>query len=214
MGGQKMITAPTLFILGAGASKPYEFPTGEGLRDDIVKNFATDFDELDGGEKTDHKVMAREGIKNFIKNFDNSSLKSIDKYLAVNPQNDKYIGKIAITLSILKHENKSCFNEKITDPKEDWYKYLYNRMTEDFNKPDDHKHFFENNVAFITFNYDRSLEYYLYNSLFHSFNQESNNIRNNIKSYNPFKIIHVYGSVGLLSLMDWYSFDNTPDSEV
>ena len=34
-------------------------------------------------------------------------------------------------------------------------------MMDDLKNPDDHEHFFDNNkVAFITFNYDRSLEYY------------------------------------------------------
>lgn len=200
-----MIDTPTLFVLGAGASQPYGYPTGDKLRTDIINNFASDFDNLDAGESTDNKVIFRESVGSFINNFDNSSLESIDKFLAINPQHYKDIGKIAITLSILKHENKSYFNEKISEAKEDWYKLLYNRMAENCKNPDDHKYFFNNNkVAFITFNYDRSLEYYLYNSFFHSFNQESNNIRNNIKNYVPFIIIHIYGSVGPLSLQDWY----------
>ncbi|MCH7950707.1 MAG: WbqC family protein [Candidatus Dadabacteria bacterium] len=32
-----MITNPTVFILGAGASKPYGFPTGMGLKNEILK---------------------------------------------------------------------------------------------------------------------------------------------------------------------------------
>jgi hypothetical protein len=32
-----MITRPTVFILGAGASLEYGFPTGRGLRDQIVR---------------------------------------------------------------------------------------------------------------------------------------------------------------------------------
>ena len=33
-----MITIPTVFILGAGASKSYGFPTGAELRKDIIRN--------------------------------------------------------------------------------------------------------------------------------------------------------------------------------
>jgi len=33
-----MITIDTVFILGAGASKPYEYPTGKELRLDIYSN--------------------------------------------------------------------------------------------------------------------------------------------------------------------------------
>jgi hypothetical protein len=203
-----MIETPTLFILGAGASKPYGYPTGAELRADIIKYCATDFENLDDRKATEHKILFHESIKTLIKNFDNSSLKSIDKYLAINPQIDKFIGKIAIALNIIKHEKTSFFNEKTNDVNEDWYKYLYNRMTDTLKNPDDHKYFFDNQVAFITFNYDRSLEYYLYSSFFHSFNQERINIRNNIRNYVPFKIIHVYGSVGPLSLTGWYGYGN------
>ena len=105
------------------------------------------------------KDIISESIGSFIKNFNQSSLKSIDQYLAINPRHYKDIGKFAITISILKHENKSCFNEKVSDNKEDWYNLLYNRMVKNCKNPDDYKKFFNNKVAFITFNYDRSLEY-------------------------------------------------------
>jgi hypothetical protein len=32
-----MITTPTVFILGAGASKPYGFPDGAGLREALLQ---------------------------------------------------------------------------------------------------------------------------------------------------------------------------------
>ena len=206
-----MIDTPTLFILGAGASKPYGYLTGAELRADIIEYFANDFSSLSDINSINIPFDAldvREKIGPFVKNFDESSLTSIDKYLAINTD-DSYIGKIAITLSILKSERDSCFNEKIDDSNEDWYQYLYNRMTDDFKKPEDHKHFFKNQVAFITFNYDRSLEYYLYNSFYHSFSQQRTQIKNNIRDYVPFEIIHVYGTVGTLSLSDWY--DNIRD---
>ena len=38
-----MITKPTVFILGAGASKPYGYPTGDGLKDFIVDQFPSMF---------------------------------------------------------------------------------------------------------------------------------------------------------------------------
>jgi len=204
-----MIDTPTLFILGAGASQPYGYPTGADLRKDIINNFAYDFSKLEVTGQENDKDIISESVGNFIKYFNESSLKSIDQYLAINPRHYKYIGKIAITLSILKHENKSCFNEKISDAKEDWYNLLYNRMVKNCKNPDDYNKFFNNKVAFISFNYDRSLEYYLYNSFYHSFNQESNSIRT-INNYIPFKIIHVYGSVGPLSLLNWYNNQITP----
>jgi hypothetical protein len=36
-----MITTPTVLVLGAGASYPYGFPTGKGLRDLICETFSS-----------------------------------------------------------------------------------------------------------------------------------------------------------------------------
>jgi hypothetical protein len=201
-----MIDTPTLFILGAGASKPYGYPTGAELRADIVNNFSADIKNI-AGDKINTSLsveLAIEQVDNFVKCFSKSSLKSIDKYLALNPDHS-YIGKIAITRSILKHEMLSVFRENVDNANEDWYTYLYNYMTDGFTKPEDYKHFCENKVAFITFNYDRSLEYFLYDSFFHSFNQKEVDMRKYIDGLIPFPIIHVYDTVGALNLSDWFS---------
>lgn len=201
-----MIDIPTLFILGAGASNPYGYPTGDGLRADIINNFDSYFNKLLDINPPNiplNVLQTQRAIPRFIEHFKGSSIASIDKYLALNPI-DSYIGKIAITLSILKSERESCFREDIKDTDEDWYKLLFNRMTSSFNKPDDYKHFCDNKVAFITFNYDRSLEYFLYDSFYHSFYEKRHDIENNIENYVSFPIIHVYGSVANISPADWY----------
>jgi len=200
-----MIDTPTLFILGAGASKPYGYPTGAELRADIVSNFSTDIRNIAGDQiNTSLSIeVAIEQVDNFVKCFSKSSLKSIDKYLALNPDHS-YIGKIAITRSIFKSEMLSVFRENVDNANEDWYTYLYNYMTDGFKKPEDYKHFCENKVAFITFNYDRSFEYFLYDSFYHSFNQKQVDMRNQIEDLIPFPIVHVYDSVGSLSLSDWF----------
>ena len=41
-----MIDTETLFILGAGASVPYGYPTGNQLRIEIYKKFSSDFNSL------------------------------------------------------------------------------------------------------------------------------------------------------------------------
>lgn len=205
-----MIDIPTLFILGAGASKPYGYPTGDELRRDIVRKFVGDLSQLRGVNPPSslQAETAEEKSKRFVENFSRSNLKSIDKYLALN-SNDSYIGKIAITNSILKSERSSHFGENVKDPTEDWYSYIFNRMTNNFSKPEDYKHFCENKVAFITFNYDRSLEYFFYDSFYYSFKQNELNMRGQINTLIPFPIIHVYGSVGELCPSNWV--DNNCD---
>lgn len=41
-----MINTPTVFILGAGASVPYGYPTGASLRASIIRNFCNDLQQL------------------------------------------------------------------------------------------------------------------------------------------------------------------------
>lgn len=194
-----MITTPTLFILGAGSSKPYGYPTGAELRADIINNFVNYFLKLKDVDKKDlsNVPRIRRGIEKFVNIFSKSSLTSIDKFLSLNPAVAAY-GKIGITLSILNSENNSNFREEV-NPQEDWYTYLFNRMMEGLKKPEDYKDFSKNNVAFITFNYDRSLEYFLHESFYHSFYQE----RRDIEKLINFKIIHVYGVVDEFKTSDW-----------
>jgi len=41
-----MITEDTVFILGAGASFPYGYPTGQGLRIQLCKEFPIQFSRI------------------------------------------------------------------------------------------------------------------------------------------------------------------------
>jgi len=203
-----MIDKPTLFILGAGASQPYGYPTGKELRTDIIKNCLTDFDNLPDIQPSKELAVTtkddRARLEEFINNFDGSYLKSIDKYLSLNPKDATY-GKFAIALSIFKKERESKDRENITDVSEDWFAYLFEKMTSSFNKPKDYEHFYENKIAFITFNYDRLLEHLLYSSFYHSFKENRENIAKKPNDYIPFPIIHVYDVVSPLSLDSWYN---------
>ncbi len=195
-----MIETPTLFVLGAGASKPYGYPTGPELRSEIVRHFFTAFQLLlkqDSLINAEEKVKLLKKIPEFINTFKKSSIESIDKFLALNPIFSNF-GKMAITQIILTKEKTSKFRENLNDSNEDWYNLLFNRMISTFNTPNDIDKFRENKIAFITFNYDRSLEHFLYESFFNAFSQNSDLIKIGLnwqKKYLPFPIIHVYGQV-------------------
>ncbi|MEN6623454.1 MAG: hypothetical protein ABFD50_18150 [Smithella sp.] len=190
-----MIDISTLFILGAGASKPYGYPTGAELRADIIRNYINHFNRLrDVSQNQIPDIPLKyKQIEAFVTIFANSSIYSIDKFLSLNPLSVEW-GKIGILLSILNSEKNSQFRENVS-PQEDWYSLLFNRMMEGLKNPEDYKEFSKNKVAFITFNYDRSLEYFLYDSFYHSFYQSRNNIKEDIKKFVNFPIIHVYGTV-------------------
>ena len=106
--------------------------------------------------------------KVFAEAFKKSSIPSIDQFLALNP-NFQNVGKIAIATAMLKYEKESRFREDIDDPSKDWYRLLYEKMIEGFSSPNFLEALGDNKVSFMTFNYDRSLEHFLYESLLNSF---------------------------------------------
>jgi hypothetical protein len=97
-----MIDTPTLFVLGAGASKPYGFPVGAELKEQIINNFSTDIERLLNNasslQQREKNIILSDG-KSFVNNFSKSPIESIDKYLAINPKYSD-VGKIAITFYI------------------------------------------------------------------------------------------------------------------
>lgn len=196
-----MIDIPTVFILGAGSSKPYGYPTGAELRKSIIKEFYVLLKGLlkDLSIQEIEKQHHLREAKRFVDAFNNSSIISIDKFLSLNPI-FSYYGKLAITLIISKNEKSSKFREDVEDD-QDWYKLLFNRMISTFNEPSDFDKFCKNKVAFITFNYDRSLEYFIFESFYNAFWNNRKKIESafmsleGIKTYIPFPFIHVYGQI-------------------
>jgi hypothetical protein len=199
-----MIDIPTLLIIGAGASKPYGYPTGAELRAEIVTDFYGRLDELlknDSATKDHEKKRHLREAMAFVDVFKKSSIESIDKFLALNPFYS-YYGKIAITLCILEKEKSSELHHDLSPSVygQDWYKLLFNRMIASFKNPDDFIHLKDNKLAFITFNYDRSFEHFLYESFLHAFWEKRHEFetslnKDNFHQYIPFPLVHVYGKV-------------------
>ena len=129
--------------------------------------------------------------------FHKSSTKSIDLFLARNPE-FMQLGKLAIMLCILEAEKKSRFRESTNTHQQDWYSYLYQKLTDDLITKEDCRRLSENNVSFITFNYDRSLEHFFYESLKYSFNGIKEAII--LEQLSKLRIIHIFGQIDNL---DW-----------
>lgn len=161
-----------VFILGAGSNQCYDFPTGEGLRNLIIGD---DIQDL-----TKYVYVPYAEFKNF---FRESGMQSVDRFIEQN-QKFEEIGKKIIAWYISRKENPSALNigEK------HWYFYIFNRLLQEI------KTLTEGEISFITFNYDRSLEHFLYQSLFHTFLSKSQEELTEYK--NLFSIYHVYGQVG------------------
>jgi len=169
-----------VFILGAGASKPYGFPLGDELYQFMCSSLMEQF--------RDEEV--RKMAEEFSTELRQTFTVSIDKYLNIN-KSLKDIGILSIAAAIHFFESKSVLQG-------DWYTYLYKKMIEGLDTPEELLRIAENKVCFITFNYDRSLEHYLFSNLY-GLLKNARVPKNEIAAkLTKIPIIHVYGRTGYL----------------
>lgn len=190
-----MITKPTLFILGAGASIPYGFPSGWELRNKICEaaegvssKTVTDLNTALG--------IPCEDIIEFARNFKKSKLLSIDTFLSKHP---KYsvIGKTLIAQQLIPKELDYVLDALLID--DDWYCALWNALAANATSVAE---LAENKIKILTFNYDRSLERYLHSAISNTFNVSEGEALDALKY---FDIQHVYGSLGEFGISNDYS---------
>jgi hypothetical protein len=206
-----MITEETVFILGAGASKPYGFPLGNELKDDIRKNFISGLEKMllydESREPIRYnQLIVKNGIEKAKELFNalKSRISTIDQILSL-PNNKELveIGKQAIIERILHWENECVLKQdsKVEDD-DDWMRYLLEDLIYHIKVNMDGKYNKLNslNLNFITFNYDRSLEYFFRKEL------PALNLNEDYIKIFCDKIIHIYGKVAPLC---WSNNDKT-----
>jgi hypothetical protein len=199
----------TIFILGAGASKPYGYPTAGELRIDIIKNYEAVLRETIQLMRRSEDVLKglMEEIKDIVEKFDLSHTNSIDLFLSRN------IGKINTDLGvrllwvfIIWYERNSKLSSQIENRNEDWYFEFFNELTNDITTFEELENLPNEKIHFVTFNYDRSFENYIYTSFMHSFSLSAEETTKLFHKH--FKIHHVYGKVANL---EWESSTDTLD---
>jgi len=185
-----MIDTPTVLILGAGASKPYGYPLGSELKDKVIHSLDAMVENESGW--VDELDINPFLVKDFTKKFKDSKRPSIDSFLAKQKEEFTEIGKIAIVDAISK-----CEKPEIVDPKrlksnntmdhiDDWYSYLIEILYEcDVDQ-------IGRNLSIISYNYDRSLEYFFLRPLQGTF-KELESIEDCAKKIAKIPIIHMYG---------------------
>lgn len=178
-----MIKTKTALILGAGASIPYRYPSMEELRKDICNNIV----EQKNSKILNTLELYGEDIRKFRFEFFKSGAYSIDQFLE-NRKEFRKIGKIAIALELLKSNRLDDLNS--VPNSENWYRLIFNKMNDNFNDFD------RNDISFITFNYDLSLEVYLFDALQSYFGKTK---KVAIEKLNKINIVHLYGSIGSFS---------------
>jgi hypothetical protein len=201
-----MITVPTVFILGAGSNTNYGFPSGKELVDEICRpTDQTDFRDSKNSSISSEQLIKGYGIdpgayQNFQKELIESRL-SVDSFIENRPEFDE-IGRKAIAITLLKCENSDRLfrgewpnlhfeNKRGMQNLGSWYDLLWSHLVSPFSL----ENFSKNKLAIITFNYDRSLEHFLFTVLKRSSGKNDADCALALESI---PIIHTYGSLGPL----------------
>jgi hypothetical protein len=204
-----MITKPTLFILGAGAHCPYGMPDGGSLYNQIIKTLphktAPMRTGVVGKSLRDLYLLLYGNrlplpdylLVNFRNAMQGGGFPSIDSFMYEHRAVEGFpeIGRLAVPFILRPSEFKENFERGKIIGKEgkeqDWMSYLFRLMLDGTNGIEE---FFEKNkVAFITFNYDRTLEHFFHIRLKHTFHLEPAAA---LEALKRIEIKHVYGSFG------------------
>jgi len=189
-----------VFIIGAGASIPYNFPSGLQLYQ-IIKNEIARYVFEYIKHPTPSVPFDPHEIEAVAKDFSQALMItegiSIDKYININKKYED-IGIKAIATAIIKRENILNLPIYKKDIEDNWYSYLFQKMIEGLNTANELLEIYKNKITFITFNYDRSFEQYLYLNLIGLLKNSGKTETEITESIKKIKIIHVYGQVGLL----------------
>jgi len=191
-----MINLETVLVLGSGASKDFGFPTGQELVRQIGSMYTRPESQIFFNECAGQIDLEKTRI--FPRVLKTANPISVDTWLEHNHEFIE-IGKIAIAIQLLQSEQKANLN-----PEKNWYQLLFQRMNCPFEV------FQKNKLSIITFNYDRSLEKYLFNTFRYTHKEKGEEECKEM--LNQIKIIHVYGSLGRLG---WQHDDpNKPVAQV
>lgn len=143
------MATPTVLILGAGASSDFEFPLGKGLLNSVCALCETRSPSLL------EQGFTEEDVVTFGESLSRSGYTSVDWFLEEHPQFLE-LGRVAVAAALIPYEKP----DKLFPPQarsDHWYEDLVNTFWSD----DDGSLVLGNHITILTFNYDRSLEYYL-----------------------------------------------------
>ncbi|WP_430472933.1 hypothetical protein ACQ0MK_12765 [Thalassospira lucentensis] len=224
-----MFDKKTVFVIGAGGSKEFNLPVGLQLRDIISEKLNILYSDgvtLSNGDKAIDNALrkfcaesapadeygrlieaswaVRDGVKQAV---------SIDSYLDTHRDNQRIVtcGKLAILSSIIEAEKKSSlfvetdykpqYPFKRLSPFDEvrgtWLDFFFQRLSDGVSRENVGSIF--ENVSIVTFNYDRTIEHYLFLSLQNYFRIDAEEAADVMKGL---RIVHPYGLIAPLQWMD------------
>lgn len=223
-----MLRKKVTFVLGAGASAEVRMPVGADLKRQVAAKFDFQFEPFQPGPTRGDRVLFDALTRlspDYPKNVDeiNEHLNvgqhirtsvmqapSIDEFIDNQRENPRIAtcGKLGILRCILEAEQKSHLyfddskRENLFDLKEvddKWYSHLFKIIIEgaDFDTVVDRM----KQINIVSFNYDRCLHHYLFNSLKNYFRRSDERVAEAISGL---RIIFPYGTVAKLP---WQSRD-------
>jgi hypothetical protein len=178
----------TVLVLGAGASSHLGFPLGPELLSTIIKNTSDPdgnfFKELLGMN------FSQETIRFFREHLEKSFPHSVDEFFENRPEFID-VGRASIAQVLIEREDESLLRNR----DDNWYRLLRDRIKGEI----DGNGF---RPVIVTFNYDLSLEKFLYDFLSSTFPRYAtiNTLTNVVR------ILHVHGRLGYLD----YEAPRTP----
>ncbi|MFC1588402.1 hypothetical protein ACFL54_08830 [Planctomycetota bacterium] len=185
-----MITTPTVLILGAGASFPYGFPLGKTLVSSISNKYVhnTDSDRDLFLAHLSGAGHSPKTVEEFTQALYYSGKTSVDAFLEIRTKY-KEVGKAVMAQFLICHEDEKLLFTR-NEEQGHWYHYLFGLLSgSDLNS------YCANQLTILTFNYDRSLDHFLYTSLTNTYGCSQQECVNAMKSV---PIIHLHGQLGNL----------------
>ena len=221
-----------VFIIGAGASKEVNIPTGSELKTNIANllNMQWDWHAQDKLQSGDYLIAG--ALREHVRHADgrNGDINpyvhearnirdalplaiSIDRFIDTHRDNEKIVlcGKLAIVRSILLNERNSLlYYDQTMGAKlnfsrleKTWYNPFFQLLAENC-RPENITQRLES-ITLIVFNYDRCVEHFIYNALQYFYRVPAQEAIELVKHIN---IFHPYGTVGNLP---WLGQDATTE---
>ena len=198
-----MILKKPVFVLGAGASAPYGFPLGGTLVEQIYRQLETSSALLIRVDEMGYPISALHRFRDELA----EAARGLDAFLEKR-QDYLDVGKACIAAALIPFEDESELAIVRSTAQVDeeqhsaavlerrsrrWYHYLFDHMLTGS--------FEDNQLAVVTFNFDRSFERALYRVLRANFKGAEENIKRLCASV---PIVHIHGRLGA---PDWLEPD-------
>jgi hypothetical protein len=172
---------PTTLILGAGASAPFDFPLGVDLRNQLLAS--------DNSRDALLHELGFPNLKPFRTSLRHYQAQSIDDYLKRYPEHAQ-AAKLQIAYHLMRHEDHDGHVDHTR--KDNWYRHLY------FEVLGDDEWLGRGRLSIVTFNYDLSLEAYLFTTLCARHRIDGNQARERLAAL---PIVHVHGHLGAVEFI-------------